>query len=61
MRKSFVLYFSEIPNAISEDEILHIKERARFFTDGLTQSEARGGLTPEDSFKPSKSKLINVF
>eukprot|EP00111_Clytia_hemisphaerica_P018675 TCONS_00055202-protein len=46
----------EIPNAITEDEILHIRERAKFFTDGLIQSEARGGLTPMDNFKPSKKK-----
>lgn len=46
----------EIPDAISEDEILHIKEKTNFFTDGLFKSEARGGLTPEDTFKPSNRK-----
>jgi len=46
----------EIPNAISEDEIMHIKEKAVFSTEGLFESIARGGLTPEDSFKPSNKK-----
>ena len=39
---------------------MHIRERANFFTDGLRESEARGGLTPEDPFKPSDSKCIFI-
>ena len=52
----FVFLHLEIPNAITELEIEHITEKATspFHGEGLFKSEARGGLTPEDSFKPSK-------
>ena len=38
----------------------HILEKAsnNYKSGGLFKSEARGGLTPEDSFKPSDGRLF---
>ncbi|XP_057291010.1 transmembrane prolyl 4-hydroxylase-like [Hydractinia symbiolongicarpus] len=48
----------EIPNALSEDEMAHVLEKAMdpHYSGGLFASQAKGGLTPEDSFKPSTAK-----
>jgi len=45
----------EIPDAITDDEIDHIYAVAdnQYRSGGLKQSKAKGGLTPEDPFKPS--------
>ena len=50
---------------MTEVEMEHILEKAsnNYKSGGLFKSEARGGLTPEDSFKPSDGRLfrhINV-
>ncbi|XP_065676544.1 transmembrane prolyl 4-hydroxylase [Hydra vulgaris] len=46
----------EIPNALNDEEILHVIEKAKNpnYSGGMFSSQARGGLTPEDTFKPSK-------
>lgn len=48
----------EIPNAISEHEIDHIIALAsnNYRSGGMVDSVAKGGLTPEDPFKPSAYK-----
>lgn len=53
----------EIPNALTEDEMDHILEKAsnEYNSGGLEASQARGGLTPEDTFKPSKGSGGEAF
>ena len=45
---------------MTEVEMEHILEKAsnNYKSGGLFKSEARGGLTPEDSFKPSDGRLF---
>ena len=58
--KFLYFYLLEIPNALSDEEIDHVVEKAKNpnYSGGLFTSQARGGLTPEDTFKPSKGKFL---
>ena len=47
---------------MTEVEMEHILEKAsnNYKSGGLFKSEARGGLTPEDDFKPSDGRFIQT-
>lgn len=59
----FMSSFLEIGDAITDSEMEHITTKATspFYSEGLFKSEARGGLTPEDTFKPSTGMYDNFL